>query len=92
MQRQRTHRSRKGNSRSHTNQTVRYSRKLARDAGFTFIGDISGAQVQEFLAKLKAKGKSISTCNHYRNKKRLVPVLVPTNFAEACPPIPARFR
>ena len=55
----------KGNSRSHSNQTVRYSRKLARDAGFTFIGDISGAQVQEFLAKLKAKGKSISTCNHY---------------------------
>jgi integrase len=55
----------KGNSRSHCVQTVGYSRKLARDAGFVFIGDISGAQVQEFLGRLRARGKSVATCNHY---------------------------
>jgi len=55
----------KGNSRAHCKQTVDYARKLAREAGFVFIGDIAGARVQQFVGKLRAKGKSIATCNHY---------------------------
>ncbi len=55
----------KGSTRDYVNSTTQRIRDILVGAKFERIDQISASRVQEYLAQLRAKGKSITSSNHY---------------------------